>query len=390
MTSVTVGFWPKRLIMGDGSVDALSKVMSDLGASRAFVLCGKTVANGPLLEQTRRALGERYGGVFDKVVSHTPLPMVENAFTAMRAQNADAIISVGGGSAIDTGKGVALLSMTNGALNNYIIRQDQQGVLHQDRLPSPKIPHIAIPTTSGSASEVMPTSGMRDLVQRKKLLFWDDALTPQAVILDPQMTVHTGPELSAASGMTAVARCIESLYSASRNPLAEGLALHAMRLLYHNLPMVVAEPDNLAARFECQVACSMSGIAAINAMVSVVHALGHIIGGKYGLQHGVSHAILLAPSMRRLLPLIGEKQRLVVEALGGNPSLPAPEAGALAADRMQALLARLPLKQRLRDLAISEDELADIAAQGSKDYMMVNLPRPMPIAEIEALLRSVW
>jgi alcohol dehydrogenase class IV len=390
MATVTVGIWPNRLVMGDGSMNALPQIMEDLNVKRAFVLCGKTVARGPLLQRTRAALGDYFCGVFDAVTSHTPLTMVEEAFAALRAQNADAIISVGGGSAIDAGKGVALLSMTGGALNNYIIRQDADGTLRQDRLPTPKLPHVAIPTTSGSASEVMPTSGIRDLAQRKKLLFWDNALTPQAVILDPQMAIHTGAELSAASGMTAVARCVESLYSASRNPLAEGLALHALRLLYRNLPIVVAEPFNLDARFQCQVACSMSGIAAINSMVSIVHALGHIVGGKYGLQHGVSHSILLAPSMRQMLPVIGERQRFVLEALGGDPSIPATEAGAAAADRLQDLVARLPLRQRLRDLQIGADELPDIAAQGSQDYMMANLPRPMPVSEIESLLRNAW
>jgi alcohol dehydrogenase class IV len=390
MATVTVGIWPNRLVMGDGSMNALPQIMEDLNVKRAFVLCGKTVARGPLLQRTRAALGDYFCGVFDAVTSHTPLTMVEEAFAALRAQNADAIISVGGGSAIDAGKGVALLSMTGGALNNYIIRQDADGTLRQDRLPTPKLPHVAIPTTSGSASEVMPTSGIRDLAQRKKLLFWDNGLTPQAVILDPQMAIHTGAELSAASGMTAVARCVESLYSASRNPLAEGLALHALRLLYRNLPIVVAEPFNLDARFQCQVACSMSGIAAINSMVSIVHALGHIVGGKYGLQHGVSHSILLAPSMRQMLPVIGERQRFVLEALGGDPSIPATEAGAAAADRLQDLVARLPLRQRLRDLQIGADELPDIAAQGSQDYMMANLPRPMPVSEIESLLRNAW
>jgi alcohol dehydrogenase class IV len=390
MASINVGTWPKRLVVGDGSLNELPRIMRDLGVKRGFVVCGKTVGKGPLLQYVRAVLGEQCRGVFDAVASHTPLPMVEEALAAMRSRNADAVISVGGGSAIDAGKGISLLNMAGGAIANYIVRQDADGTLRQDRLPAPKIQHIAIPTTSGSASEVMPTAGIRDLAQRKKLLFWDDALTPQAVILDPQMAVHTGAELSAASGMTAVARCVESLYSASRNPLAEGLALHALRLLYCNLPIVVAEPGNLDARFQCQVACAMSGIAAINSMVSIVHALGHIVGGKYGLQHGVSHSILLAPSMRQILPVIGDKQRLVLEALGGDPSVPVAQAGLAAADRIADLVARLPLKQRLRDLKIGSDELADIAVQGSQDYMMVNLPRPMLVSEIESLLRHAW
>jgi alcohol dehydrogenase class IV len=391
MGTVTVGIWPNRLVMGNGSMDALPEVLADLGVRRVLVLCGKTVANGELLERARAALGERYCGVFDQVTSHTPLPMVEQALAAVRANEADAIVSIGGGSAIDAGKGVALLSMTGGKpLDAYLVRQTAQGRLLQDRLPAPVMPHIAIPTTSGSASEVMPTAGIRNPAERRKLLFWDDALIPQAVILDPQMAIHTGPVLTAASGMTAVARCVESLYSISRNPLAEGLALHALRLLYRNLPVAVAEPGNVAARYECQVACAMSGVAAINSMVSVVHALGHIVGGKYGLQHGVSHAILLAPSMRRMLPVIGERQRLVLEALGGDGSLSPDAAGAAAADRLQAFVAALPLKHRLRDLGIGEEELPDIALQGSKDYMMVNLPRALSVPEIESLVRNAW
>jgi alcohol dehydrogenase class IV len=176
----------------------------------------------------------------------------------------------------------------------------------------------------------------------------------------------------------------------NRNPLAEGLALHGLRLLYRNLPIAVNEPGNLEARYECQVACSMSGIAAINSMVSIVHALGHIVGGKFGLQHGVSHAILLAPAMRRMLPVIGERQTFVLQALGGGSAPTADGAGAAAADLIDALVGRLPLERRLRDLGLSEAELPDVARQAADDYMMVNLPRPMGVPEIEALLRAAW
>ena len=387
---VTVGVWPKRMILGEGSMSALGALLEDLGASRALVLCGKTVASGSLLEQTRAALAERFCGVFDQVGAHTPITMVEDALAMVRATQADAVVTVGGGSAIDAGKGVKLVSMTAGSLDPYFVRYGDHGEMRQPRLPKPNIVHVAVPTTSGSASEVMPTAGIRNVQTRTKMLFWDDALIPEGVILDPVMTVQTGAFLSAASGMTAVARCIESLFSVSRNPLAEGLALHALRLLHRNLPIVVNEPENLDARYECQVACSMSGIAAINSMVSIVHALGHVVGGKFALQHGVSHSILLAPAMRRMLSTIGGRQTFVLQALGGGSAASADEAGAMAADLIDELVAALPLKRRLRDLGLSEAELPDVAEQASHDYMMVNLPRPMDVLEIEALLRVAW
>ncbi len=367
----------------------LGALLDDLGAHRALVLCGRTVASGELLEMTRVALGDRFAGVFDRVGSHTPLTMVEEIAGVLATSGADAVVTVGGGSAIDAGKGAMLLRAAGTQLEPYTVRYDSNGHMSQHRLPASDLVHVAIPTTSGSASEVMPTAGIRDVEARKKLLFWDDALIPQGVILDPLMVAPTNAFLSAASGMTAVARCIESLFSLHRNAIAEGLALHGLRLLYRNLPVVVREPGNLTARHACQVACAMSGTAAINSMVSVVHALGHVVGGKYGLQHGVSHAMLLAPAMRRLLPAIGEAQHLVLEALGGPPVADADEAGWHAAERIEGLLAQLPLKTRLRDIGLTEHDLPELADQTTRDYMMINLPRPMDAAEIEALLQSV-
>lgn len=387
--AIPVEIWPKRLRLGIGSLGALQGLLDELGARRALVLCGRTVASGPLLQRTLDALGDRCCGVYDQVASHTPLAMVEGALAQVRASAADAVVTVGGGSAIDAGKGVVLLTMTGGDLDPYAVAYDEHGAMRHRRLPHAPLVHVAIPTTSGSASEVMPTAGIRDPAARKKMLFWDDALIPDGVILDPVMAVETRPFLTAASGMTAVARCIESLYSADRNPLAEGLALHALRLLHRNLPRVVAAPDDLTARYECQVACAMSGIAAINAMVSVVHAVGHIVGGRYGLQHGVSHAILLAPAMRRLLPTIGERQSDVLVALGEHDADP-DAAGVRAADLIERLVAALPLQGRLRDLGVTEDELPEVAAQSARDYMMKNVPRPMDAREIETLLRGAW
>jgi alcohol dehydrogenase class IV len=387
---VALGIWPKRMVVGEGAMSGLARLLDETGAKRALVLCGKTVASGALLDTTREALGSRFCGVFDRVEAHTPMTMVSTVLDMLHDTSADAVVTVGGGSAIDAGKGAVLRRSVGEQIDAYVVRYGGDGRMAQPRLTGSTLVHIAVPTTSGSASEVMPTAGIRDVAARKKLLFWDDVLIPDGVILDPRMAVEAGPFLTAASGMTAVARCVESLFSASRNPLAEGLALHALRLLYENLPVAVAEPGNLKARYECQVACSMSGIAAINSMVSIVHAIGHIVGGKFGLQHGVSHAIVLGAAMRSMLATIGERQYLVLQALGGERPSTADAAGAAAAERIDGLVARLPLQRRLRDLGLAKDALADVAEQTARDYMMINMPRPISIPEIEALLRAAW
>jgi alcohol dehydrogenase class IV len=221
-------------------------------------------------------------------------------------------------------------------------------------------------------------------------LFWDGGLTPAATVLDPEMAVHAPPLLTAATGMTAMARAVEALYSGRRHAMSTALALHAVRLLRRGLPRSMEAPHDLDARGDCQMAAAMSGTAAINAMVSVVHAVGHIIGGRYALQHGISHAILLAAAMRRLLPVVGSEQTLLLEALGGTSRGEPERDGTDAADLIAAFVGGLPLPHRLRDVGIAEGDVAEIAHLTMSDYMMANLPRQMTESEVLSLLMSVW
>jgi len=343
-----------------------------------------------MLVKVRAALGEKLVGLYADIPAHTPYECVQEATARLRSLGADAVISVGGGSAIDCGKGIALLFATGGVFEPYVIDFTRKG-MQRAPMPATGLVHIAVPTTAGSASDVMPTAGIRDAKAGKKMLFWDERMVPDATVLDPEMAVFAGPQLSAATGMTAMARAIECLYSAHRQPISTGLALHSARLLCKALPRSIAAPLDLQARADCQMAAIMSGTASINAMVSVVHAIGHIVGGRYGLQHGVSHSILLAPAMRRMLPAIGQDQFYVLEAMDGTSDAhSADAAGRRAADLLQALVARLPLPRRLRELGIKEAELPAIAAATAGDYMLANAPRPMSTGDIESLLREAF
>lgn len=385
-----IAIWPNRLICGTGSLERLPDVLRDLRCKRAFVICGKTISEGPVFKQIKNLLGPAFAGAFTDVKMHSPLPDLTALVGRIKDCEADALISVGGGSAIDAAKGASLLLASGGDLDRYAIEYASAG-MKRDLLPKRSIAHVSIPTTAGSASEVMPTAGIRDPEKRKKMLFWDDLLIPEAVILDPYVATFANARLTSMSGMTAVARCIESLYSKDRHPVSTALSLHALRLLNHALPQAANDPNNLQARSDAQYACFMSGTAAINAMVSLVHAVGHAVGGRLALQHGISHAILLAPSMRVLMSVIGDDQKLVLDALGHNPyGMSADAAGAAAADAIEALVEKLPIPKRLRELNLTEAELVDIAAHTEHEYMMANLPRPVSTAEVLALLKSCW
>jgi len=383
-----IGDWPKHVEFGRGSVKRLGAVMETIGATRAVVICGNTVATGPMLELVKAGLGDRFAGVWAGVKAHTPLDDVFVAAKEVRNMNADVVISVGGGSAMDAAKGVVIALATNGDFDPYTIKYLDKG-MERASLEAVTIKHIAVPTTAGSASDVMPTAGIRDTRANRKLLFWDKALTPDATVLDPEMAVFANAKLTAATGMTAVARAIESLYSKDRNPYATGIALHSARLMLRNLPLVVENPNDLDARQNCQFACIMAGTAAINSMVSIVHAIGHVIGGRYGLQHGISHGIMLAPALRKMLPMAGgDAHKYVLEALGCEHTDSVEEAANRAADAITALMAKLPSPRRLSEVGVTQEHIAEIASNTMGDYMMGNLPGPLSEEDVAALLRE--
>jgi alcohol dehydrogenase class IV len=365
--------------------------MKEVGGARALIVCGRTVASGEMLARVTEKLGTNCAGVFTGVENHTTLETVIGGAEFAARNDIDLLVSVGGGSAIDTAKCIALMLACEGQWEPFVINYREKGSLDREFLAPGVIPHIAIPTTAGSASEVLPSAGCRDVGTGRKLGFWDRELLPKVAVLDPEMAVFAGPTLTAASGMTAVARCIESLYSGRRHPLSTGLALHGLRLLHTALPQSIAEPENLKARGDCQLGCLLSGIAAINAMVSLVHASGHLFGGRYGLQHGIAHSILLAPAMRLLLPSIGDERYLMAQALGvETKGMTADVAAEEAINSLDALVKKLPLPPRLRDVGVAEVDLPSLAEACMHEYMITYLPHPVSEDEVLSLFRSAY
>jgi len=383
--------WPTRVLVGRGRVADLGPLLAQLGVRRPLVVCGSTVAGGPMLGRVLSALGGTAAAVFSGARRHTELATVRAGAAVASDHRADGLVSVGGGSAIDTAKCIALLVAARGDWRPYAIRYAARGGEARRALPADTLPHVAVPTTAGSSSEVMPGAGCRDPDAREKLLFRDARLLPRAAVLDPEMAVHAAPFLTAASGMTAVARCVEALYSRDRQPVSEALALEGLRLLHEGLPRAIREPWDLDARADTQLGCLLSGIAVDNAMASLVHAIGHVLGGRYGLQHGIAHALLVPPAMRRLLPVLGTGQRRVADAVGAESrGLDPAAAGHAAAAALATLVRATPLPQRLRDAGVPEPELDGIAAGALGDHMIAYAPVALTAADVRAVLAEAW
>jgi alcohol dehydrogenase class IV len=381
-----------RILAGIGSADRLPEVMADLGVGRALIVCGPTVAAGPQSELVRSIAGDRVVATFSGVTTHGGMQGLLAGVRAVQEHQADSLLTVGGGAAIDTAKCIALLyAVGDEPLEQFRVRE-ADGVAIPGRPVPPTMVHIALPTTAGSSSEVMPWAGIRDEERREKMLFRDPQLTPPVAILDPRLVADTNPWLTATSGVTSIARSIETLYSKARQPISQALALDSLRLMVGALPTAVASGDDLDARADTQVASSMSGIAADNSMVSLVHAVGHTVGGRLGLQHGLAHAILLPHAARLYFPTLSEPLvRQVADALGVDPA-GRSEADCVdaAVEALRAVLAGLPIPSRLRDVGVPEDAIDDLAEQTVHDPMFGFVPLATSVDDVREVLTRAW
>lgn len=383
---------PTRIVVGAGTAQTVGALARELGVERPFIVCSRTVSRGPQLETVTESLGDRVAAVFADVGRHGDITALAEGADLARATGADALISIGGGAAIDSAKVIAVLLVAQErGLAEYQVPHDPDG-LALPRTPLPAtLPHIAIPSTAGSSSEIMPWAGVRVPEKGQKMLFCDQALIPRIAVLDPEIVAHTGPELTATSGVTALARAVEALYSRDRQPLADAYALEAIRLLSDGLPRAIGDGFDLEARSETLVGSLLSGIAAQNAMASVVHAVGHAIGGRYGLQHGIAHAILLPRVAAHCLPALGERRRDLLTALDGSATAATPEkAGELAVERLAQLVEGLPIPRRLREVGVPREDVPTLARLVLREPMLRTAPFPFEEADVLDLLRDAW
>jgi alcohol dehydrogenase class IV len=373
--------WPKALHIERGGTARLDELVARVG-SRALVVCGTTVAGGPILARVRAGLGDRLAGVFDGVRAHTPLDAVLAGARALAECKADVIVSVGGGSATDAAKAIAIAALGNG-LDPY--RSD--GAVSRSgprmQLPESIVPHIAVPTVPGAGNVMLPTAGVLDPQTRAKLLFDDPALVPKIALLDAELVAHCNAELTAITGVRSIVGAVEALYAKGRNPFTSGLALEAIRLMREALPVTLAEPHDLDARERSLFAAVMGTLATMNSGVSVVHAAGLVIGGRYGIAHGVPHAVLLPHVMRAFADVLDP----VRERLGGALGASGGEEPATAFARLSASSG---LPARLRAIRVPQAELPDIAQQTAGLAIMALAPRPVTTHELGAWLESAW
>ena len=357
--------------------------LRSLGGVRSLIVTDEGILQAGLLDDVRESLGDLCVGVFSDIPQDTGVHIVNEAAKYARSLKVDSLVSLGGGSVIDTAKGLAVLLKEGGNLEDY------QGMQVLDR---PQTPHVSIPTTAGTGSEVTFAAVVKDHDHNQKLLLFDHHLAPDVAILDPHMVSGLPPRITAFTGMDALTHAVEAIHVLERNPIADALALHAIRLIAANLPCSVNNGDDLPARGQMQIAAAMAGIAFTNAMVGLVHAMAHSLGARFGVPHGLANAILLPHVMRYNMEACTDRYALVAEAMGVvAPEVSVDKAAERAVNAIEDLLREIGLTERLRDVDVPEEGLKDCAELSLSDGSIVYNPKPVFDAEeVLKVYRAAW
>jgi alcohol dehydrogenase len=334
------------VISGPGTLDVLPAELDRYGCRRAVIVTGATLGASPLVDRVRSLLGARSVSVFTGARQHVPASTVHALAGVVRESDADALVSVGGGSPIDTAKGVVHAILAHGERSGAI--------------PI----HIAVPTTL-SAGEFTDVAGITDDETRIKHAVYHTRLAPRTVVADPEVTRQTPSWLWAASGVRALDHAVETLYARRRHPISEPLAERAIRMLVTHLPLSVTDDGDAALdhRGACQMAAWLAVFGVTNAGFGLSHVLGHQIGPRWDVPHGITSAIVLPHVMRFMAGIAGDRFGPIARGLDVAFDPSAARAGANAcADRVAAEVARLGLPGRLREVAVPRNELDSVAA----------------------------
>lgn len=374
---------PTLVIAGHGTLTSIYREVVRLGARRALVLSDAGVRDAGLTDLVQEALGQFYVGIFDKIAQDTDLATVDAAVQVAREKGADIIVSVGGGSVIDTGKAVCVTLKNGGKANDHISLM---------RLTEPQIPHIVIPTTSGTGSEVTNVSVIKSGAAGRKVYIVENFIIPNTAILDPVFTMTLPPGLTATTAMDAMTHAVEALTSIMSNPFCDGHALNAIRLIGENLPKVIENGKNETARTNMQLAATAAGWAFGIAQVGLGHSMAHTLGMLANVPHGAACGLVLPAVMRYNVDHATDKLALVAQALGVNTAgIDKREAALAAADAVERLMKEAGHPMKLRDVGVQEDMLALAAFHAIADTPTLFNARPVTDpAQVEALYKEVF
>jgi alcohol dehydrogenase class IV len=353
--------WPGQVHFGFGAARLAGAQAKAEGARSVFVLADPGVVAAGLLAPVTdsiAAVGLAHV-VYERVVANPDAPSVDAAVAAFRASEADLIVGVGGGSALDTAKALRLAAggPPEARIAEYALRLGAEARPHPRQLPA----YLAIPTTAGTGAEVTPWAVITDPEEKFKFGVGGPRSVPTMALIDPELMLTLPPFLTAATGMDALTHLVEAYVSTNDNPALDPLILYGIELVARSLTAAWAKGSNAQARRDMAEAAYLGGVAISSKWLGACHSLAHQLSGFAEVQHGLANAIMLPHQMAYSLPGAVERYARVGAALGvpAAGGIRAQAEGAVAAVRR--LSEDMGLPTRLRDVGVSEALIPEMA-----------------------------
>jgi alcohol dehydrogenase class IV len=368
---------PPTLLFGRGSSRELPRLLAELGIARPLLATdpGVAAAGIPARLAGELAAAGIAAAVWDGVRPDPDETHAERCAEALLAGGHDAVVAVGGGSAIDAAKVGAALAVAGGRAAD---------LFGFDRVVRPGLPLVAVPTAAGSGSEVSSHAVIAGLSVRKKEVVAGLHLLPRAAVVDPDWTATLPPETAAHSALDALFHAIEAYLARRATPFTDGFALPALPRIAAALPRVLAHPDDAAAREELSLGCLYAGCAMANANAGAIHALGYPLTSRYGVPHGLANALMAAPTLERTWRAAPGRSADLARALGG-------ETGADLPGRIRAFLIEIGIADTIRGWGVTGGVLPALASEAlCFGPVLENTPLTLGEGDLLAIYRDAY
>ena len=373
----------RKIVFGSGSFSGLVGQIRDLRAKKPLIAMDGNLAKLGMRDKILEMF-DREGMkavLYDRVLPEPPLEQADEGAKLALKGKCDIVIGIGGGSAMDVAKAIAVVAAHNAEAKDF---------LGLNKVPAPGLPTIMVPTTAGTGSEVTFTAVFVRHDLRKKEGMNSVYMYPDLALLDPELTLSLPPQPTAASGMDALCHAIESYTSVIASPASEMFSLEAIRLISENLRTCVHNGKDLEARKAQMLGSLYAGIGLANAGVGAAHSLSYPLGGKYGISHGVANTLMLPRIMEFNLPGALEKFAIVAEMMGEDTEgLSVRDAAMLAVEAVDVLIEDCDIATGLEELGIPEEdfpEMAKVAMTVARP--LENNPRKVTLEDAIAIYRT--
>jgi len=346
---------PEQIVFGTNTIEELVDYSINFGKKVAFLYGGKSLKKSGNYDRIIKALNknsiyvEKIGGI-----THDPDELlVKDYVNRVKDCNPDVIIGVGGGSVIDTAKAVSIIIPNGGEVRDY---------WEGKAFTKPSIPYIAVPTTSGTGSEVTKNAVITNVEKTSKKSIRSNYMIPNIALIDPSLTLGSPDSVTANTGLDALIQNLEGYTSKNSGPITDTFAMKGVELSSKHLLRAIEDPMDIEAREALSLSSLYGGITLANAGLGLAHGLSHPIGIKFGIPHGRACAIVMAKVIEYNYPKRKEKYDEVGMLLGGIPD---------AVEAFTRLMKKLGISTKLSDYGVKINDLPDIAARskgGSRGY----------------------